>query len=119
MCAAPGSDNVHDQILQLRGRAGLTQRELAALLGVSRQAILKWEAGEGYPSPARLRDLIALYLERGVFTAGRGAQEAMALWEALRREAPQRTPSFDADWFAGLHPASPAVTADPSPVPAG
>jgi transcriptional regulator with XRE-family HTH domain len=117
MHAAPGSGNFRDQILLLRGRAGLTQRELAALLGISRPALQKWEAGEGYPTPTRLRALIALYLERGVFMAGREEQEAMALWEALRREA-HRTPPFDAAWFAGLCPASPAVAADPAPVKA-
>jgi WD40 repeat protein/transcriptional regulator with XRE-family HTH domain len=119
MHATPGSGNVRDQILLLRGRAGLTQRELAALLGLSRPALQKWEAGEGTPSPARLRDLIALYLERGVFTVGREEQEATALWEALRREAPHRTPPFDALWFAGLRPISPEVAAAPSQVPDG
>ena len=54
MHAAPGSGTFRDQILLLRGRTGLTQREVATLLGVSRQAIQKWEAGEGYPSAARL-----------------------------------------------------------------
>jgi WD40 repeat protein/transcriptional regulator with XRE-family HTH domain len=111
-------DLFRGRILQLRGRSGLTQRELAALLGVSRPALQKWEAGEGYPSPARLRDLIALYLERGVLTAGREEQEAMALWEAQRRESPHRTPPFDAAWFAGLRPAEPEVAADPPSLPA-
>src|SRR5271165_6227439 len=100
-------DRFRGQVLLLRGRAGLTQRALAVHLGISEQAIQKWEAGEGYPSPARLQALIALYLERGVFTAGREAAEAMALWETLRREAAHRTPPFDAAWFARLRsPAS-------------
>ena len=84
------------QLLLLRGRAGLSQRALAAQLGISEHAIAHWEAGRGYPSAARLQALIALYLERGVFTAGREAAEAMALWALLRREAAQRTPPFDA-----------------------
>jgi transcriptional regulator with XRE-family HTH domain len=75
----PGSGTVRDQILLLRGRSGLTQREVAALLGISRQALQKWEAAEGYPGPAHLEALIALYLARGVFTAGREAEEARAL----------------------------------------
>jgi WD40 repeat protein/transcriptional regulator with XRE-family HTH domain len=115
----PSGDRFRGLVLVLRGRAGLTQRALATHLGISAEAIRKWEAGEGYPSPTRLQALIALYLERGVFTAGHEAQEARALWEALRREAGHRTPPFDADWFARLHPASREVAADPSPVPAG
>jgi transcriptional regulator with XRE-family HTH domain len=79
------------QILLLRGCAGLTQRALATHLGMSRQAIQPWEADEGYPSAARLLALIALHLQRRVFTAGREAPEARALWELLRREASQRT----------------------------
>jgi WD40 repeat protein/transcriptional regulator with XRE-family HTH domain len=103
----PEGDRFRGRILLLRGRAGLTQRALAALLGVSEQAIKNWEAGRGYPSSARLQAVIALYLERGLFTAGREAQEATALWEALRREAAQRTPAFDDAWFARLRPAAP------------
>src|SRR5437870_5724245 len=69
------------QLLRLRGRAGLTQRALAALLGISEHAIQQWEAGRGYPSAARLQALIARYVERQVFTAGREEEEARALWE--------------------------------------
>src|SRR5437588_9504163 len=54
-----------DQALALRARAHLTQRELAARLGVSARAIGAWEAGLAYPTIARLKDLIALYPERG------------------------------------------------------
>ena len=104
-------DRFRGQILLLRGRAGLTQRTLAKHLGISEQAIQKWEAGQGYPSPARLQALIALYLERGVFTAGREAEEATVLWEALRREAARHTPPFDAAWFARLRPAASVVAA--------
>jgi WD40 repeat protein/transcriptional regulator with XRE-family HTH domain len=112
-------DRFRGQVLLLRGRAGLTQRALAVHLGISEQAIQKWEAGQGYPSAARLQALIALYLERGVFTAGHEAEEALALWEALRREATQRTPPFDAVWFARLRPAAPEVPAGPPRVVAG
>src|SRR5579872_509118 len=103
------ADRFRDQVLLLRGRAGLTQRAVASRLGISEQAIQKWEGGQGYPSAARLQALIALYLERGVFTAGNEAVEALALWETVRREAAHRPPPFDAAWFAGLRPAPPEV----------
>jgi DNA-binding transcriptional regulator YiaG len=41
-----------DQALALRERARLTQRDLAALLGMSERAIQAWEAGLSYPVPA-------------------------------------------------------------------
>jgi transcriptional regulator with XRE-family HTH domain len=76
MDATASGDRFRGLILLLRGRAGLTQRALAAHLGTSEQAIRKWETGEGYPTPTRLQALIALYLERGVFTAGRSRPPA-------------------------------------------
>src|SRR5918998_464484 len=65
-----------DQLLLLRGRAGLSQRELAALTRASARAVQTWEAGLNYPGADRLKALIALYLERGVFAPGREAAEA-------------------------------------------
>ena len=38
-----------DIILELRTKQGLSQEELAELLDVSRQAVSKWEQGNGYP----------------------------------------------------------------------
>ncbi len=114
------------QLLRLRGRSGLTQRALGALVGIGEHAIQQWEAGRRYPSPARLQALIAVYRQRGVFLADDEAAEARALWEALRREANQRIPPFDVAWFAALHPrtASPdaaplagaAIPAAPAPI---
>ena len=101
-----------DKALALRERAGLTQRELAALLGVSGRAIQTWEAGLSYPGGERLTWLIALYVERGAFPAGREEDEAMALWEAVRSHAPRRIVPFDRFWFASLR-----ATAVPAGVP--
>jgi AbrB family looped-hinge helix DNA binding protein len=38
-----------ENMLQLRKMAGLTQEELAEKIGVSRQALSKWEKGESVP----------------------------------------------------------------------
>src|SRR5260370_1162850 len=67
-----------DKALALRQRAGLTQRDLATLLGVSVRAIGAWEAGLSYPGTERLKQLIALYVERGAFGAGRGEEGSPA-----------------------------------------
>src|SRR2546421_7630308 len=82
-------------LLLLRGRAGLSQRELAALTGASERAIQTWEGGLNYPSAERLRALIALYLQRGVYAPGREHEEAVAVWEAARAEAPRLQAPFD------------------------
>jgi transcriptional regulator with XRE-family HTH domain len=42
----------------LRRRAGLTQRELAEILGVDRTAIAHWEAGRRHPEGKRLTDYV-------------------------------------------------------------
>lgn len=56
-----------DQLLRLfRHRSGLTQGQLAALLGFKdNRMITKWEGGYSLPEPRRLRKLVELYLEKG------------------------------------------------------
>ncbi len=45
----------------LRKEKGLTQLELAETVGVSRQAVSKWESGGGMPSTENLSCLSRLY----------------------------------------------------------
>lgn len=91
-----------DQVLALRKRAGLTQHELADMLGVSTQSIHAWEAGLSYPGTDRLKQIIALYVDRGVFAVEREEVEASALWAAVREKASRRTLPFDTTWFASI-----------------
>jgi transcriptional regulator with XRE-family HTH domain len=91
-----------DRALALRQRAGLTQRALAARLGVNYKAIGAWEGGLSYPGAERLKQMIAVYLERGVLLAGREEEEAAALWDSVRATARRRTVPFDPHWFAAL-----------------
>jgi len=106
-----------DQAVALRKRAGLTQRELGAMLGVSEKAIGAWEAGLTYPGAERLQPLIALYRARAAFGAGREQEEAAALWESVRARAPRRTPPFDPRWFASLRGADATTVPSTSPPP--
>ena len=46
-----------EKILYCRKRAGLSQEELAGRLGVSRQAVSKWETGEAQPEVSKLAPL--------------------------------------------------------------
>lgn len=43
-----------DNLKQLRKEHHLSQEELAELLDVSRQAVSKWEQGNGYPEVEKL-----------------------------------------------------------------
>jgi len=51
--------NLSEKIYACRRRAGLSQEALAEKLGVSRQAISKWECGEAIPETAKLKGLAA------------------------------------------------------------
>ena len=73
-------DSFRDLVLQLRGRTGLTQRDLAARIGVHARSIQGWEVGVNFPGVASLKALIAAVLQAGGFTVGREAEEAQALW---------------------------------------
>ena len=113
-----------DQALALRKRAGLTQRDIGALLDVSLHSIHAWEAGRSYPATERLQRLIAVYVERGAFRTGREEEEAAALWATVRAKAARRTPPFDPAWFAGLprtgddgRPTAPVTPADAAAAP--
>ena len=90
-----------EKILYCRKRAGLSQEALAERLGVSRQAVSKWETGEALPETGKLATLAAAlgasvdwlagvyYALLGLFTSGMGA---LLLSLALRLRQDVRTP---------------------------
>jgi len=98
---SPGED-FQGLVLRFRGRTGLTQRQLAARLGVHLRSVQAWESGVSYPNAASLQALIAGYLDQGGFAPGQEATEAEALWRRAQQESPRLRPPFEAAWFAGL-----------------
>ena len=52
---------IANRLVELRKQAGYSQEELAAKIGVSRQAISKWERGEASPDTDNLIALSRLY----------------------------------------------------------
>lgn len=73
-------------MLTLRTAIGITQDELATLLGVSRQSVSDWEAGRKYPKNEHLRTFITLAFQRCAFAAAREADDIRALWKTARQK---------------------------------
>src|SRR6266487_2596230 len=84
-------------ILTLRTRLGLTQIELADILGVKRRAVIDWEGGLTYPKADHLKQFVVLAIERQAWPFGREAEEARALWQAARQKV-----LLDEAWLGGL-----------------
>jgi WD40 repeat protein/transcriptional regulator with XRE-family HTH domain len=101
-------------LLRHRGRTQLTQRELAARIGVSRGSVQDWEAGINYPTAQRLQVVIEAFFEAGGLTARREALEARELWAAAERESPRLRTPFDEEWFTRLLAAHTAATPERS-----
>ena len=95
-------------ILALRTESNLTQSGLAGLLGISRQAVVGWEAGASYPSPQHLKHLIELFLQNRAFHRGQEAEEIRALWQSAHPRLP-----LDETWLIRLLEHSPAPVAEP------
>ena len=52
---------LHERLKAARSRMGLSQELVAERLGVSRQAVTKWEAGQSRPNARNLQALAELY----------------------------------------------------------
>ncbi len=50
-----------EKVIRLRKLKGLTQDEFASAVGVSRQAVYKWESGKSYPEVAKLLEIKLLF----------------------------------------------------------
>lgn len=57
----PPKRPLSELLRELRTRSGMTQEYVAEALGVSRQAVSKWESGASEPTAANLAALAALY----------------------------------------------------------
>ena len=53
--------NFREKLIQLRDGRNLSQQELADLLGVSRQTVVRWEAGKSVPSVKQIPDICSAF----------------------------------------------------------
>lgn len=83
-----------ERLFDLRRQAGLSQEELANLLGVTRQAVQKWEAGTSRPDMDNLTALADYF-------------HVSLDYLVTGREAPAPSPSWEGD---------PAVSPPPAPL---
>ncbi len=103
----------------VRTAIGITQAELAKTLGVSEQAVQKWESGLSTPKAPHLKDFIALAIQQHAFTPRQELEEARTLWKAARLKV-----LFDEHWMqvllteqAILSPSLATYTQHPTPSP--
>lgn len=83
---------LHERIRRARALAGLTQRELASLLGVHRGAVTQWEHPDG--SAPNMGHLIAIAVHTGVnlewLGTGRGTPRAEPAQDTTDPDALER-----------------------------
>ena len=86
--------NIHLKIQELRKKAGLSQEALASQLGISRQAVSKWESGVSTPD---IEKIVALSRIFGVSLSEllTGEKEETAPMDETPVEAPVEIPVSD------------------------
>lgn len=53
--------NMEERLYDLRKRANYSQEQLSDMLGISRQAVSKWESGQGKPEIENVIKLMEIY----------------------------------------------------------
>ena len=75
------SEVLGNKLYELRKNAGLSQEALADRLGVSRQAVSKWECGESLPDTDNLITISKLFEVSLDELVGNGAKQSVAVKE--------------------------------------
>ena len=99
---------IANRLVQLRKQKNLSQEELAAQLGISRQAVSKWERAEASPDTDNLILLARLYgvsLDKRLNIDGEDSQEAE---DPFFSEPPRAPEPPDPEWCAGMEGSAPA-----------
>ena len=82
-----------ERIYQFRRKSGLSQEQLAEKIGVSRQAISKWESGTSMPEFQKLLALSeCFHITLDELVKDRGAEERTEETRSTPKEAKARKP---------------------------
>ncbi len=86
--------NFRERLFDLRRQAGLSQEELANLLGVTRQAVQKWEAGTSRPDMDNLTALADYFhVSLDYLVTGRETPSSSPTWEGEPTAPPPPAPT--------------------------
>ncbi|MDD3193501.1 MAG: helix-turn-helix transcriptional regulator [Oscillospiraceae bacterium] len=95
--------NLAEQIAMLRKKFHFSQEELGEKLGVSRQAVSKWEAGQTVPELEKLKELSRIF--------GVSLNELLQLEESIPEAAKEDSPDERLEQMTGEPFANPASEA--------
>ena len=102
-----------EKIVKLRKLKGLTQDEFASAVGVSRQAVYKWECGQSYPEVSKLLEIKFLF-GISIDDLLDESYEVIVPEKKKRRRKPK---TEDGAAVAAEVKAAPAPKAEPAPAP--
>ncbi len=86
--------NLADTIKRLRREKGITQEDVASALGVSFQAVSRWETAQSYPDIELLPHLAALF---GVSMDTLFGMDGQNRWEKIKEYCKKQTDDTDAN----------------------
>lgn len=108
-----------EKLVILRKSKGLTQDDFASAVGVSRQAVYKWESGQSYPEVPKLLEMKMLFTisidELLDDSYDLPVPEKKRKKRAPKPEAPKAAPAPKATPVAPKVEAAPAPKAAPTP----
>ena len=104
-----------EKLVILRKSKGLTQDEFASAVGVSRQAVYKWESGQSYPEVPKLLEMKVLFTISIDELLDDNIEIPVPEKKKRKRAAKQDTPKVEKE-SKPAPVAKPAPKAEPAPV---
>jgi len=115
-----------EKLVILRKSKGLTQDDFASAVGVSRQAVYKWESGQSYPEVPKLLEMKMLFTisidellddSYDLPVPEKKRKKRAPKPEAPKAEAPKAAPAPKAEHVAPKVEAAPAPKIEVAPAP--